>query len=192
MDFVFAINKWIKINTCFHASKPFNACAGHHSGYYVGHLNGHHSGRDVSGHSSPAAIARELFKPSTDAASLLVSIKKNFWFGFGVLLGWLHKAGVFLNFWPILTGPGRQPNESFFWFKLFVKTGLSSASSEPFIDLLACLEPKLWLKHPILPPNQNIAEKAWVSHWRLEQIAITRRENMIESYSNPRKTREAL
>jgi len=29
-------------------------------------------------HNSPAAIARELFKPSSDSASLLVSIKKFF------------------------------------------------------------------------------------------------------------------
>ena len=29
-------------------------------------------------YNSPAAIARELFKPSTDAASLVGSIKKNF------------------------------------------------------------------------------------------------------------------
>jgi len=34
----------------------------------------HYSNRPIFGHNSPAAITRELFKPSTDATSLLVSI----------------------------------------------------------------------------------------------------------------------
>jgi len=39
-------------------------------------------GRPFFGHKSPAARARELFKPSTDLASLLLKIEKNnfrFW-----------------------------------------------------------------------------------------------------------------
>jgi len=32
----------------------------------------------IKSYNSPATIATELFKPSTDSASLLVSIKKNF------------------------------------------------------------------------------------------------------------------
>jgi len=44
--------------------KPFNALAGHDRG------------RHFFSNKPPAAIARELFKPSTDSASLLVSIKK--------------------------------------------------------------------------------------------------------------------
>jgi len=38
----------------------------------------HCSDRHFFGQSSPAAVAREVFKPSTDAASRLVSIKKYF------------------------------------------------------------------------------------------------------------------
>ena len=38
-------------------------------------LAGDYSGRYVFGYNSPAAISRELFKPSADAASLLDSIK---------------------------------------------------------------------------------------------------------------------
>ena len=50
-------------------------------------------------YNSPATIVRDLFKPCTDAASLLGSIKKNyFWFGWGVRLGEARKVGVFLFF----------------------------------------------------------------------------------------------
>jgi len=42
------------------------------------------------------------------------------------------------------------------------------------------------------PQIQKIAGRAWVPHWQLAWIVITRRENAIESYSNPRKTREEL
>jgi len=79
-----------------------------------------------------------------------------------------------------------------YWLKICLETRWSAASIEPLIDLLACLEPKLWPKNPSLPQNQKIAEKASVSHWRLARIAITRRDNMIESYSNPRMTQEVL
>jgi len=42
-------------------------------------------GRPFFGHKSPTARARELFKPSTDSASLLVDIeKKSFSFSMGV------------------------------------------------------------------------------------------------------------
>ena len=41
------------------------------------------NGRPFFGHKSPAARARELFKPFTDSASLLVEIEKNV-FRFGV------------------------------------------------------------------------------------------------------------
>jgi len=45
----------------------------------------------------PASIARELFKPSTDAASLLGSIKKKcFDLGEGFAWGRLAKWGVFV------------------------------------------------------------------------------------------------
>ena len=116
---------------------PFNARAGHHSG------------RHVFGHSSPAAIARKVFKPSTDSTSFLVSIKKIVWFGCGVFSWWRHKEGMFFKFLPTLPGLRRQSNESFIWLKkfiwlkLFLKTTRSSASLEPMIDLLACLEPEL-------------------------------------------------
>jgi len=65
-------------------------------------------------------MATELFKPYTDSASLLVSIKnKIIWIGRGVFSWWRHKEGMFLNFWPTLTGPERQSNEPFFLLKFF-------------------------------------------------------------------------
>jgi len=50
---------------CYKTLEPLNA--------HASHLNGRH----FFGHNTPAAAAREVFKPSTDAESLLGSIKKN-------------------------------------------------------------------------------------------------------------------
>jgi len=47
-------------------AEPFNARASHYSATHV------------FGYNSPAAAAREVFKPSTDSASLVVPSKKNF------------------------------------------------------------------------------------------------------------------
>jgi len=67
-------------------------------------------GSQFFGHKLPAARARELFKPSTDSASLLVKIEKNnSLFGFGGRFsgGDVTKKTYFGNFghlWPVL-GP---------------------------------------------------------------------------------------
>ena len=54
-------------------------------------------GAPFFGHKSPAAIARELFKPSTDSASLLVDIKKkSFLLWVWGFLGGTSQVGVFL------------------------------------------------------------------------------------------------
>jgi len=59
--------------------KPFNARARQHIG------------SPVFGQKSPAAKARELLKPFTDSASLLVDIEKNIYrFGFEVFWGERH------------------------------------------------------------------------------------------------------
>ena len=70
--------------------------------------DGHCSGRDISGHNSPAAGAGDLFKPSTDLRSLLASIKHFFLvlcLGFslgGFIIGaCFHLVATF-------TWPGRQ------------------------------------------------------------------------------------
>ena len=56
-------------------------------------------GRPFFGHKSPAARARELFKPFTDSASLLVDIeKKRFSFSVGVFWRWCHNEGMFWKF----------------------------------------------------------------------------------------------
>ena len=53
-------------------------------------------GRPFFGHKSPAARARELFKPFADSASLLVDIeKKSFSFSVGVFWRWRHNEGMF-------------------------------------------------------------------------------------------------
>jgi len=55
--------------------------------------------RAFFGHKSPAARARELFKPATDSASLLVDIKNKFFlFLVSCLLGGTSQVGVFLLF----------------------------------------------------------------------------------------------
>ena len=63
------------------------------------HFNKHRSqliGSSFFCYNSPAAAAREVFKPSTDAKSLLGSIKKNF-FDLGEGFAWerLAKWGCF-------------------------------------------------------------------------------------------------
>jgi len=64
--------------------------------------------RTFFGHKSPAARARELFKPSTDSASLPVDIEKNnFRFQWGFSGGDVTMTPCFGNFghvWPAL-GP---------------------------------------------------------------------------------------
>jgi len=58
----------------------------------------------VFGYNSPAAAAREVFKPSTDSAGLVVSSQKMiFCFGCGVLLGGRHKWGCFRVFMAYFT-----------------------------------------------------------------------------------------
>jgi len=70
------------------SSEPFNDRAGLHIGRYS------------FSHNSQTAAAREVFKPSTDSARLLVPTqKKIFSFGFWVLLGGRHKWGcVFMAY----------------------------------------------------------------------------------------------
>jgi len=104
-------------------------------------------------HKSPVNRAREVFKPSTDSGSPLVSI---YWGFLLVTPQWVH---VF-PFWRQLSGPVRQANEPFFWFKIFLETRWSSASLKPLIDLLAYLDPELWLKKTFFT-KIKIAGKVW-------------------------------
>jgi len=83
---------------------------------------GEYIGSYVFGYNSPAAAAREVFKPSTDSASLVVpSQKKMFSFGFS----WgASQVGVFSRFYGLLCpdldahrmGPRFGPN-------IFMKLG---------------------------------------------------------------------
>ena len=136
---------------------------------------GLHLGRHIFGNNSPASIARELFKPSTDSASLLVSMKKNYliWVWAFVLV--TPQRGHVFEFLNNFGGPSAPIQWAIFWLKLFVETRRSAASIEPLIDLLACLEPKSWPKKPILPPNQKIAENVLSFPLAASVITITRR-----------------
>jgi len=63
-------------------------------------------GSHVFVHNSPAAAAREVFKPSADSARLVVpSQKKLFSFRFGVLLGGRRKRVYFSVFMAYITRP---------------------------------------------------------------------------------------
>ena len=79
----------------------------------------HCSGQHFCGHKSPAARARELFKASTDSASLLVKIEKIF-FRFGFLWGDVTSLTFF---WLPSPGPAHQSNEPFFGSRFFWKLG---------------------------------------------------------------------
>jgi len=75
--------------------------------------------RDLQSYNSPAARARELFKPSADPASLVVKIEKKFFvLGLSFSGGNVKSRGVFAFFWPSLPGPGRRPNGPFFGLKV--------------------------------------------------------------------------
>jgi len=114
--------------------------------------------RPLFDHKMPAARARELFKPSTDSASLLVDIeKKHFSFSVEVFWRWRHNEGMFWKFWSPLAGPGPQPIDPFYWLKVLLKIRSKSTSIE--IDLLAYLQPKLWVKNSVFGPIQNFSEK---------------------------------
>ena len=62
----------------------------------------------------------------------------------------MSQRGHVFEFLLYLTGPGCHSNEPFLWLKLFLETRRSATSIELLIDLLACLELKLWPQNPIL------------------------------------------
>jgi len=67
---------------------------------------------------------------------------------------------MLLNFWPPLPDPGPQPIDPIFRLKVLLKTSSKSAPVEPLIDLLAYLQPKLWVKPPVFGQIKNVSEKA--------------------------------
>jgi len=74
-------------------------------------------GRPFFGHKSPAA--RELLKPSTDSASLLIDTeKKRFLFSVGGFLEmtsqWEHVLEILVTFGQ----PWAQPFDPFYWLKV--------------------------------------------------------------------------
>jgi len=101
-------------------------------------------GTYVFGYNSPAAAAREVFKPSTDSASRVVPSQKKFSvLGLGFSCGGVTSGGVFAFLWPILPGPGNPSNGPTFWPKYFHETKLSYEFLEPLISFLAYLDQKL-------------------------------------------------
>jgi len=81
--------------------------------------NGQDRGRHSFGHNSPAARARELFKPSMDATSLVVKIeKKIFVLGLSFSGGNITSRSVFALFWSSLPGPGCRLNGPLFGLKI--------------------------------------------------------------------------
>ena len=71
---------WKQITQFFRHLVNFNARAGHSAGRYF------------FCHKSPAARARELFKPSTDFGSLLVSVEKKKLVSLGFSVGHVYKT----------------------------------------------------------------------------------------------------
>jgi len=93
---------------------------------------------------TPPDWARELFKPSSDSASLRLKSKKMILvFGLG-FVGDRCKY-FFSFFWPHLPGFGPQPIGPLFWLNIFLETRPKSASLKPLNDFLAYWERKLWL-----------------------------------------------
>jgi len=119
--------------------------------------------------------------------------KKIFRFGFGVLRRRTSQVGLsFSFFWPTLRGPGRQSNEQLFSLKFLFETRLSSESLKLLIWFLTYLDPKLCHK------NQKVVKISTPTKGNLGWItpsldmAINLRQNRLESFSSPLKTREDL
>ena len=78
--------------------------------------------RALQRQNSPADWAREMFKPSTDSASLPVRQKKNFFrFGFGILWvtpQWGHVFACLAK----CTWPWLPTQRAIFWLKIFLET----------------------------------------------------------------------
>jgi len=86
-------------------------------------------GSPFFGHKLPAARARELFKPSTDSASLLVDIEKIFFhFWFGICWGERHKWGCFCSFLATFTWPWAPTHWHNLLAQVFSETRQKSAS----------------------------------------------------------------
>ena len=77
----------------------------------------HFSCRTLQSYNSPGDWARELFRPSTDSASLVVEIEKNnFRFRWRFFWRRRHKEDMFWKSRPLLAGPGPQPiDKSIIW-----------------------------------------------------------------------------
>jgi len=110
--------------------EPFNSRAGQYSGRYS------------FGHNSPAAAAREVFKPSTDSESLFVPTQKNFFSGLGTPLGDVTSWGVLAFLWPTWPGPRRQSNEPIFWFSFFWKLDYHPRLSSISVAKIMAQKPK--------------------------------------------------
>ena len=67
----------------------------------------------LSSHNLSTGRARELFKPSTDSGSLLLSILKILEVLDLSFCGWRHNGGRFTHFWPKLPGPGANLTSQF-------------------------------------------------------------------------------
>jgi len=101
-------------------------------------------------HNSLANWARELFKPSTDLASLLIENEKQFYvLGFSV--GNATSGGVFVFFCQHYLAMDASPISQF-WQFFFLETRLLSMSSETLIGFLTYLEPNVW------PQNKKLVK----------------------------------
>ena len=95
--------------------------------------------------------AKELSKPSKDAASLLVCIFLNVKFWIWVFWGWQHKWSKFYAILTRLLHPRCQPLEGIYWLKFLWEIKLKE-SFKPLIDFLAFVIqsygkiPKIWVE----------------------------------------------
>jgi len=74
--------------------------------------------------------------------------------GLGFSVGDVTMRACFCTFDQVYLALSANP-VIYFWLKVFVETMRSSASSEPLTDLLAYLEPELWLKKHIFHKTKN-------------------------------------
>ena len=132
-----------------------------------------------------------MFKPSTDSASFLDPSQKKFSvLGLGFSWRDVTSGGVLAFVWPTLPGPGRPSNGPTFWPKYFVETRLSYEFLEPLIGFLAYLDQTLCHKKQKVVKIATPKKSNQGGITPLLYMSITRRQNRLESCSNPLKTHE--
>jgi len=144
----------------------------------------------LASHNLPTNRAKELIKPSTDSASLQLTIEKKFFFvlDFGFFVYYVTMRASLCIFGQLCLALGASPMRTLFRSMFF---GFVTRK-RVFRDLLAHQETKLRLQNPVFSKNLKFSKKVTlatsVQLWPL----VVGSQIELGSYLNPLKTREVF